>query len=122
MKQQVDKLRTDRIFQVGEMVLLKLQQYVQHSVVFRSCPKLSFRYFGPFKIVKCIGSVAYELELPEGASIQLVFHVSRLNPFTPNYRPVFSELPTTLNLEQGALRLVKILDRRLVKKGNHAIS
>jgi hypothetical protein len=58
MKQQVDKLRTDRIFQVGEMVLLKLQQYVQHSVVFRSCPKLSFRYFGPFKIVKCIAGVA----------------------------------------------------------------
>jgi hypothetical protein len=122
MKKQADKLRTHRIFQVGEMVLLKLQPYVQHSVVFRSCPKLSFRYFGPFKIVKCIGSLAYELELPVGAAIHPVFHVSQLKHFTPNYQPVFSELPTTLNLEQGALRLVKILDRRLVKKGNHAIS
>lgn len=28
MKQQADKLRTDRKFQVGELVLLKLQPYV----------------------------------------------------------------------------------------------
>jgi hypothetical protein len=42
-----------------------------------------------------------------------------LKPFVPNYNPVFSELPTTLNLEKGALRPVKVFDRRLVKKVNH---
>jgi hypothetical protein len=33
MKLQGDRHRTDRVFQVGEQVLLKLQPYAQHSVV-----------------------------------------------------------------------------------------
>jgi hypothetical protein len=56
------------------------------------------------------------------ATIRPLFHVSHLKAFTPNYQLVFSELPTTLNLEQGALKLVKLLDRWVVKKGNQTIS
>jgi hypothetical protein len=47
MKLQDDKKRTDRVFQVGDMVLLKLQPYVQQSMVSRPCPKLAFKFFGP---------------------------------------------------------------------------
>ncbi|KAK4729469.1 hypothetical protein R3W88_022457 [Solanum pinnatisectum] len=41
--------------------------------------KLSPRYIGPYRISKRVGSVAYELELPqELAAVHLVFHVSML--------------------------------------------
>ncbi|WMV26494.1 hypothetical protein MTR67_019879 [Solanum verrucosum] len=41
--------------------------------------KLSPRYIGPYRIVKRIGNVAYELELPqELAAVHSVFHISIL--------------------------------------------
>ncbi|WMV24394.1 hypothetical protein MTR67_017779 [Solanum verrucosum] len=41
--------------------------------------KLSPRYFGPYKISKRIGNIAYELELPQKlADAHLVFHISML--------------------------------------------
>jgi hypothetical protein len=58
MKLRADRLRTDRQFQVGDMVLLKLLSYAQHSVVSRLCPKLSFKFFGLYKTVECVGAVA----------------------------------------------------------------
>ncbi|WMV40960.1 hypothetical protein MTR67_034345 [Solanum verrucosum] len=41
--------------------------------------KLSPRYIGPYRIIKRVGNVAYELELPsELESVYLVFHISML--------------------------------------------
>ena len=41
--------------------------------------KLSPRYIGPYRISKRVGSVAYELELPqELAVVHPVFHISML--------------------------------------------
>lgn len=45
MKLQADKKCTERSFQVGDMVFLKLQPYVQTSVVHRSNHKLDTSYF-----------------------------------------------------------------------------
>jgi ribosomal protein L21E len=41
-KHQVDKNRTERQFQVGQQVFVKLQPYVQTSVAQRLHQKLSF--------------------------------------------------------------------------------
>lgn len=59
MKMVADKKHRDHEYQVGEMVLLKLQPYAQSSLVNRPFPKLAFKYFGPYKVVERIGKAAY---------------------------------------------------------------
>jgi hypothetical protein len=116
-----DKHWTKREFQVGEMVLLRLQPYAQSSVVNRPFPKLSYKYFGPYPILERIGKVAYRLELPTGSKIHNVFHVSQLKDYRADYTPVFSKLPQCPALDSMDMAPEAILDRCMMKKGNQAI-
>ena len=102
-------------------MLLKLQPYAQSSLVNRPCPKLAFKYFGPFQVEARIGRAAYRLDLPEHSQLHPVFHVSQLKPFLSNYTPVFSELPKVAELDASNLLPEEVLERRLVKKGGKAI-
>jgi hypothetical protein len=108
------------VFQVGDQVLLKLQPYAQSSLVNRPFPKLSYKFFDPYKVTEHISSATYRLELPAGSQINLVFHVSQLKPFTSNYAPVYSDLPVLVDFSQEQLMPEAILERKLVKKGNAA--
>jgi hypothetical protein len=121
MKLKADRNRTEKEFQLGDKVLLKLQPYVQQSVVSRPYPKLAYKFFGPYKILERVGKVAYKLQLPLGSLIHPVFHVSQLKEHRPDYSPVFSELPNLPALDQLDTVPEKILDRRMVKKGSSAI-
>jgi hypothetical protein len=89
MKMVADTKRTNRTYQVGELVLLKLHPYAQSSVINRPCPKLAMKYFGPYTIMDKIGVTAYKLELLDHCQIHPVFHVSQLKSFTASYAPVF---------------------------------
>jgi hypothetical protein len=102
--------------------LLKLQLYAQHSVACRPFPKLAFKCFGPFEIFDKIGAMAYKLKLPTGNLIHLVFHVSQLKEFTPDHTPVYSQLPDIPSLDIVDVLPETILVRRLVKKGNEAVT
>lgn len=83
MKAQADKCITEREFQVGDAVFLKLQPYVQSMVASRSNQKLSFRFYGPYTILERIGKVTYRLDLPASAKIHPVVHVSQLKKQIP---------------------------------------
>ncbi|XP_070037045.1 uncharacterized protein [Nicotiana tomentosiformis] len=78
MKKDADKGRTDDHFEEGDWVFVKLQPYKQQSLRSAHQHKLSRKYFGPYKVLKRIGSVAYKLQLPEKARIHSVFHISLL--------------------------------------------
>jgi hypothetical protein len=84
-------------------------------------PKLAYKFFGPYKILERVGTVAYKLELPDHSDIHPVFHISQLKPFTPDYTPVFSTLPVLTDLQASEAVPEQILQRRLVKKGNTAM-
>lgn len=92
MKKQADRKRSERQFQVGDNVLVKLQPYVQASLARRSNKKLAFKFFGPYEIQLRIGTVAYRLQLPTSFSIHPVFHVSQLKPFVSSS----SQVPLSL--------------------------
>ena len=78
MKQLADRHRTEREFQIGDFVFLKLQHYKQTSIAHGNSYKLAAKYYGPYKVKDRIGKVAYQLDLPSDAQIHDTFRVSCL--------------------------------------------
>jgi len=73
-------------YQIGDMVWLRADNIKTR----RPCKKLDDVRLGPFKVIKKINIVTYEVELPSTMKIHNVFHVDRLDPVTA----VISELRT----------------------------
>ena len=95
MKAYADTKRSDVEYDIGDMVMLNAQNIaVKHN----STRKLMNKYFGPFRVVRPINPVAYELKLPPTWSrVHPVFHVSLLRKYRTGTRkqppppPVFLE-------------------------------
>ena len=65
MKQQAYQHHNKRSFDVGDWVFLQLQPYKQMSLKqVKKDNKLSPKYYGPYKVLQNIGTMAYKLELP----------------------------------------------------------
>ncbi|XP_075087687.1 uncharacterized protein LOC142169687 [Nicotiana tabacum] len=100
------------------MVFLKLQPYRQISVVVRRNLKLVAKYFGSYKVLRRIGTVAYELELKVGFKIHLIFHVSQLKKKVGSGIFPSQDRPYCNDEGQILTEPIAILERRMVKKGN----
>ncbi|MCH81226.1 retrotransposon protein [Trifolium medium] len=116
MKTNADRKRRDATFNVGDMVLVRLQPYRQHSAILRKNQKLSMRYFGPFKIIAKVGDVAYKLELPETAKIHSVFHIAQLKEFRGGNDEPYFPLPLTTSDTGPMFIPTKVLDTRMLIK------
>lgn len=77
IKVKVDKKRSHTKFQVGELDYVRLRPYRQESMRGQSYHKLIPKNFGPFKVVKKVGTFPYQSELPSQAKIHSNFHVSQ---------------------------------------------
>jgi hypothetical protein len=61
MKKFADLNRTERSFEVGDLVYLKMQPYRETALGLRNSLKLTSKFYGPFRIVHKVGRVAYRL-------------------------------------------------------------
>ena len=76
MKQKADQHHIERSFEVRDWVFLKLQPYKQMSLKqAKKDNKLSPKYYGPYKVLQNIGTMAYKLELLASSRVHPIFHV-----------------------------------------------
>ena len=94
MKQWVDQHRSEINFDVGDWVFLRLQLYKQMSLKqAKKDNKLSPKYYGLYKVLQKIGTMAYKLELPTTSRLHPVFHVSCLKKVIGDKLPVKTIFP-----------------------------
>jgi hypothetical protein len=80
------------------------------------------KFFGPYKVLDKIGTSAYKLEVSTNSQVHPVFHVSQLKPYTTDYTPMFTPLSEPPQLDLHDLEPELILERRLSKRGNAAVT
>ena len=98
-KAYFDQSRIERSFEEGEYVLLNTKNLTlknDQGTVARA--KLLPKFIGPYRILRKVGKVAYELELPEACRIHKVFHVSLLQQYLdPHVFPGAKPVPQPLD-------------------------
>jgi hypothetical protein len=123
MKQQADQHRSERSFEVGDWVFLRLQPYKQMSLKqAKKDNKLSPKYYGPYKVLQKIGTMAYKLELPASSRVHPVFHVSCLKKVIGDKIPVQTIFPELDEEGKIILEPEAITDTRIRQLGNRSIS
>ncbi|KAL4354641.1 hypothetical protein GQ457_06G032960 [Hibiscus cannabinus] len=118
MKNQSDKHRREMELEEGSWAFVRLQPYRQLSLRLRQHQKLSARFFGPYRVLKRVGAVAYKLDLPESTRIHPVFHISQLKPCRGQPMQQITPLPLMLEtVNPGAETCESNLEDKVLKKG-----
>jgi hypothetical protein len=84
------------------------------------CYKLSPKYCGPFQILKKVGTMAYELELPSEWRIHNVFHVSFLRKFWFDLHKLLQDLSQAMVKGKIVAKSEHIFKTQMKKKGSHS--
>ncbi|TYI48065.1 hypothetical protein E1A91_D13G220200v1 [Gossypium mustelinum] len=121
MKFYADKHRRDISFNIGDWLYVKLQPYRQSSIRLQRYSKLGRRYFGPYQVLKRVGPVAYELDLPSTALIHPVFHVSMLKKCLGHPDQQVTPLDLVDSTSSINLYPIAVLDRRQVQRGSATV-
>ena len=94
-------------------MLVKLQPYKHSTTAHQLNTKLSKRFFGPFRVIAKVGSVAYIIQLPSTSRIHPTFYVSQLKSFKGPLPQMISSLPNLSVHNQPLLLPVRILANRI---------
>jgi hypothetical protein len=103
MKKQADQGRFECEFEEGDQVLFRLQPYKKNSLKVEHFQKLAPKFYGPYKIIKHVGYVAYQLVFPNHSKIHPVFHVSFLKKVIVTKCQIQTNLPELA--EEGSIWL-----------------
>jgi len=113
MKQQPDQHHSERSFDVGDWVFLWLQPYKKMSLKqAKKDNKLSPKYYGLYKVLQKIGTMAYKLELPAAFPMHPIFHVSCLKKVIGDKLPVQIILPELDEEGKIILELEAVIETR----------
>src|ERR1700733_9543685 len=99
-------------FRIGQNVFVS----AEHICTTRPAKKLSEEYLGPFEIIAKPGTHSFTLRLPKHLhAIHPVFHISQLEPETPNQIPNHEQPtppPIVIN-DELKYKIAEILDSKI---------
>jgi hypothetical protein len=116
-KQHADSKRRELTFETGDLVLLSTVNLRMRTP---GSQKLLPRYVGPFAVEKKVGSVAYQLKLPDAMKVHPVFHVSLLYPYKSDGTTV---PPPPIYFQENAAyyEVEEVLAHKEVKSGKRLV-
>ena len=112
MKTQAEKQRKDVSYNVGDWIYVHLQPYRQLSIFGTTYTKHAKHYYGPYKIIECVGVVAYKLELPSHSKIYPVFHCALLKQHKGPPLDQLEALPPTFHDHHPLIQPLTILQSK----------
>jgi len=119
MSKFANKHRKPASIKVGDEVYLNIRPHKQQSMPTRLHSKLSARYYEPFLVLAKVGSVAFKLQLPEGAHIHPVFHVSQFKRVIGKEQAE-ATIPPEFKLGEGLIPK-KVLQIRTIDKDRETV-
>jgi hypothetical protein len=112
-----DQHRRQIQFEVGDLILAHLRKERFPKGTYN---KLKMKKIGPCRVLKKFGANAYEIELPDGIEISLIFNVSYLYPYKDEEEGIGDEQPEVQWTKQMPVaenpQMESILDKRVSKK------
>jgi hypothetical protein len=101
---------------VGDFVYLKMQPFREKALGRENAPKLTSKWYGPFRVLQKVGTGSYRILPPESAKIHDVFHVNQLKKHIGTQAIPNDKL--TLVTAEGKIKIapVKLLQRRQVPR------
>jgi hypothetical protein len=116
-KRRVDQHSQELQFEVGDLILAHLSKERFPRGTYN---KLKMKKIGPCKVIRKFGANAYEIELPDGIGISLIFNVVDLYPYKDEEagaKKEHKEIPWTKKMPVAKNpQMESIIDKRIRKK------